>query len=284
MDAQDNTLNPKGLPRTEALALLRCVIPAASRAWLITHAHETLTDEQARVFNTLIKRRLDGEPIAYILGYREFYSLEFKVTPDVLIPRPDTETLVDAALELIPNSLTSPHPPPAEGRGSALRVLDLGTGSGAVAIAIAHHRPFAQVTAVDTSPAALAVAGENAARLASGNVRLLPSDWFNALEGKQFDLIVSNPPYINAGDPHLQQGDLRFEPPGALASGDDGLDAIRIIVREAPQHLASGGWLLLEHGYDQAERVSGLMRAAGFREVQSRPDIAGIMRVTLALM
>jgi release factor glutamine methyltransferase len=262
---------PASEARIEAQALMRKALGNVSRAQLLMVDRETPSPVQAELFATLLQRRLAGEPVAYIEGCREFYGLEFKVTPDVLIPRPDTETLVEAALERI--ALQQP-----------CCVLDLGTGSGAIAIAIAHSRPHAQVTAVDASPAALAVAGANAARLTSGNVRLLCSDWFAAVEGERFDVIVSNPPYINADDPHLQQGDLRFEPPAALASGADGLDAIREIVRVAPQHLAPGGWLLLEHGYDQAERVSALLLAGGFRDVESRRDLAGIQRVTLGSM
>ncbi len=262
---------PPSEARIEAQLLMRKALGNVTRAQLLLVDRETPSPVQSTLFAALLQRRLGGEPVAYIEGCREFYGLEFKVTPDVLIPRPDTETLVEAALERI--ALQQP-----------CRVLDLGTGSGAIAIAIAHLRPHAQVTAVDASPAALAVAGANAARLTSGNVRLLCGDWFAAVEAERFDVIVSNPPYINADDPHLQQGDLRFEPPGALASGADGLDAIRNIVSAAPQHLAPGGWLLLEHGYDQAERVGALLRAAGFKRVESRRDLAGIQRVTLGSM
>lgn len=257
--------------RIEVQVLMRMALGNVSRARLLMVDRDVPETAQAALFETLVQRRLAGEPVAYILGVREFYGLEFKVTPDVLIPRPDTETLVEAVLERIPL-----HQP--------CRVLDLGTGSGAIAVAVAYHRPSALVTAVDASTAALAVASENAERLASGNLRLLHSDWFSAIEEEVFDVIVSNPPYINADDPHLRQGDLRFEPPGALASGSDGLDDIRRIVADAPKYLAPGGWLLLEHGYDQAERVGELLRAAGFCEVQSRQDIAGIARVTMGLM
>lgn len=270
--AQQRIAAALGLPaseaRIEAQVLMRVALGNVSRARLLLVDREAPDAAQAALFDSLVQRRLAGEPVAYILGVREFYGLEFKVTPDVLIPRPDTETLVEAALERI-----ALHQP--------CRVLDLGTGSGTIAVAIAHHRPSAQVTAVDASPAALAVAGENAARLAPGNLRLLQSDWFSAVKEEWFDLIVSNPPYINADDPHLRQGDLRFEPPGALASGRDGLDDIRRIVAVAPQYLAPGGWLLLEHGYDQAGRVADVLRATGLGDVQSRQDIAGIARVTL---
>lgn len=238
-----------------------------SRAWMIANAEATLAPALSERFFALLQRRLDGEPVAYILGRREFYGLEFKVAPGVLIPRPDTETLVETALQRIP----APSP---------LRVLDLGTGSGAIAIAIAVHRPQAQVVAVDASPAALDIARTNAAALGAANLQLLQSDWFSALEQQCFEIIVSNPPYIAAADPHLIQGDLRFEPSTALASGVDGLDDIRRIVATAPAHLTAGGWLLLEHGYDQSGRVAELLKGEGFAEVGHATDLAGIERVT----
>lgn len=270
---------PADEARIEAQALLSQVLGGISRAWIICHEEQALTHEQHSRFETLLHRRLQGEPIAYIFGRREFYGLDFSVTPDVLIPRPETETLVEAALLRIPED-------------RSCRVLDLGTGSGAIAITIAAHRPQAAVVAVDRSAAAISVARNNAWRLLApsavegegasvGNLLLLQSDWFSALKGKAFDVIVSNPPYIPAADPHLQQGDLRFEPASALASGRDGLDDIRAIVAEAPACLAPGGWLLLEHGYDQAEQVAGLLQAAGFEEVGHAADLAGIQRVTL---
>jgi len=266
--------------RIEAQILLRHALGGVSRAWLIAHEEQTLTLEQQTLFDHLLQRRLQGEPIAYILGQREFYGLEFGVTPDVLIPRPDTETLVEAALELIPENLPSPQPSPACGRGG-VRVLDLGTGSGAIAIAIAKQRPNANVTAVDVSKTALEVARRNAQRLGAENVRFLLSDWFLELDGETFDIIVGNPPYIVVDDPHLGQGDLRFEPASALASGADGLNDIRSIVAQAPQHLAPGGWLLLEHGYDQAEQVAELLKGAGFKQISHGADLAGILRVTV---
>lgn len=252
----------------EAQLLLRHALGGVTRAWLMTHAEQALTSAEDARFQTLLKRRLQGEPIAYIVGKREFYGLEFDVTPAVLIPRPDTETLVEAALQRIP-----PECP--------CRVLDLGAGSGAVAIAIAAQRPQALVTAVDRSESALAVAQGNAQRLSPGNMRLQCSDWFSALEAERFDVIVSNPPYIAAGDPHLSRGDLRFEPASALAAGADGLDDIRRIVAEATAHLADGGWLMLEHGYDQAARVAKLFHQAGLLEVGQVADLAGVLRVTV---
>ena len=255
--------------RIEAQALLRSALGDVSRAWLIAHEHDALQPAQIEQFQTLLNRRLAGEPVAYILGRREFYGLDFTVTPEVLIPRPDTELLVELALGRIPSNAPS-------------RVLDLGTGSGAIAISIASQRPQAEVTATDSSNAALAVARANAVKLKAPNVHLLQSDWFAALENEIFDVIVCNPPYVAAGDPHLRQGDLRFEPAGALAAGVDGLDAIRQLVMQVPAHLARGGWLLLEHGYDQAQAVAALLGANGFTQVESRPDLAGVQRVTMA--
>jgi len=254
------------LDPVDARALLRHVL-GASDAHLIAHSGQALSDAQSGLYAALVARRRVGEPVAYIVGAREFFSLEFKITPAVLIPRPETEALVEFALERI-------------GPDSVRRVLDLGTGSGCVAISIARHRPRAQVVAVDSSPAALAVARENARRHAVTNLEVTASDWFSALAGRKFDLIVANPPYIAAGDPHLAQGDLRFEPPDALAAGADGLDCVRLIIASAPQYLGDGGWLAFEHGYDQAARCRELLATAGFKEVFSRADLAGIERVS----
>lgn len=259
---------PPDEARIEAQALMRQALGGVARAWLLAHATDAVPGDRQAAFRTLLARRLGGEPVAYILGRREFYGLDFVVTPDVLIPRPDTETLVEAALRRIPQS-------------RPWRVLDLGAGSGALAVALARHRPQATVTAVDRSAAALAVARRNAEALAAANVRLLQSDWFAALGGQVFEVIVSNPPYIAAADPHLRQGDLRFEPADALAGGVDGLDDIRRIVAEAPRYLTHGGWLVLEHGYDQAAQVAALFAAAQFGEIGHAADLAGIQRVTL---
>jgi len=251
--------------RSEAQLLLIHVLNV-DRAWLIAHASDEITAAQAQTFAQLVQRRLQGEPVAYMLGYREFFGLILKVTPDTLIPRPDTETLVEAALQKI---------------SGAMRVLDLGTGTGAIALAIAHNAPQTQVTAVDASVNALAVARENAQSLQLGHVQCVHSDWFAALIGQTFDLIVSNPPYIEDSDPHLAQGDLRFEPPSALASGADGLQDIDRIIASAPNHLSANGWLMLEHGYNQAEAVQQRLTMRGFQAVETRHDLGGNPRVTL---
>ena len=250
--------------------ILLCRALGVARSYLVSHDRDALTAEQEAAHAALLARRLAGEPMAYILGTREFHGLAFRTTAAVLIPRPETELLVELALERIP-----PNAPCA--------VLDLGTGSGAIAISLAHQRPLASVTAVDQSPEALAVALDNARILGATNLRLLRSDWFSALGEEKFDVIVSNPPYIAAADPHLRLGDLRFEPLSALASGADGLDAIRVIVPAARAHLNPGGWLLFEHGYDQGERCRELLRAHGFIRVETAPDLAGIGRVSIGM-
>lgn len=272
LEARRNLANTLGLPdaeaRIEAQVLLCEVLGKVSRAWLITHERDVLHPDKAATFKALLQRRLAGEPVAYLLGEREFFGLNFRVTPEVLIPRPDTEILVETALEHIPEN-------------ASCRVLDMGVGSGAIAIAIAKHRPLAQVIGIDRALGALTVARDNAAKLGVGNVEFRESHWFSALAGEIFDVIVSNPPYIAEADPHLSEGDLRFEPPSALAAGPEGLDDIREIVSEAPRHLTAGGWLMLEHGYDQAEQVAGLLRIQGFTEVRSVADLGGILRTTL---
>jgi len=250
----------------EAQMLLMHVLDV-NRAWLIAHATDNLAAIAINTVESLLQRRLQGEPVAHILGAREFFGLALKVTPDTLIPRPDTETLVEAALEKI------------NGR---MRVLDLGTGTGAIALAIARHAPACEVVAVDASASALAVATENAAALQLSNVQCLASNWFAALPASKFDLIVSNPPYIESNDPHLQQGDLRFEPMSALASGVDGLQDIRQIIAQAPDYLHAGGWLMLEHGYNQAKAVQQLLHAAGLQQIQTLQDLGGNPRVTQA--
>lgn len=235
-----------------------------SRVALITQSDRVLDAAQAQRIAMLFERRNKGEPIAYLLGRREFHGLDFEVSPAVLIPRADTELLVDLAIEKLPR------------QGS---VLDMGTGSGAIAVALGASRRDAHVIATDLSEAALTVARRNAARHAV-QVRLLRSDWFAALDGETFAMIVANPPYIAAGDTHLAQGDLRFEPVDALTDHQDGLSALRKIIGGANDYLDDGGWLLLEHGYDQAETVRALLTFAQFCEVESWRDLAGIERVS----
>ena len=216
-----------------------------------------------------MERGAAGEPIAYITGSREFFSLDLVVTPDVLIPRPETELLVELALEKIP-------------REAVVQIADLGTGSGAIALAIAHERPNAQVLATDASAAALDVARGNAQRLGLMNVEFAQGEWCAALGDRVFNIIVSNPPYIAVGDAHLREGDLRFEPPLALSSGADGLDAIRTIARDARRHLVRGGWLLFEHGYDQGQPVREIFAANGYADAMTAHDLEGRDRISSA--
>ncbi len=252
-----------GLDRPDIHALFHH-LGGHNRAFLITHGDDAADPAFVERFSALAARRRAGEPVAYLLGEKEFYSLTFKVGPGVLIPRPETELLVDLALARLPQS------------GA---VVDLGTGSGIIAITLAHERPDAQVTALDVSDAALQIARSNAARLAP-QVRVLQSDWYSALAAEQFALIVSNPPYIEQDDPHLQQGDLRFEPRSALTDEADGLVHIRHIIDGAVSRLLPGGWLLFEHGFDQGLAARDLLEAAGFGEVQTWQDIAGMDRVS----
>lgn len=253
--------------RLEAQILMAHAL-GVERAWLVAHDRDTLSAAQAAAIEALAARRERGEPAAYILGEKEFFGRSFRVTPDVLIPRPDTELLVEAALERMPND-------------RPLDVLDLGTGSGCVAVTLALERPPARVVAVDASATALAVARDNALRLGAGNVDFVLGNWYSELGVKKLDMIVSNPPYVAAEDPHLGRGDLRFEPRQALSSGADGLDAIRVIVAGAADRLAPGGWLMLEHGCDQGARVSALLARHGFEPVLTLRDLAGLERVSL---
>ena len=253
--------------RHEAELLLLDVL-GRERSWLFAHATDPVDAATEAAFAQLLQRRLAGEPVAYLLGRRGFWTLDLAVTPATLIPRPETERLVELALERLP-----PERP--------LRVADLGTGSGAIALALASERPQAQVLATDMSADALAVAAANAQRHALGNVSVRLGPWYAPLAGERFDLIVTNPPYIAAGDPHLEQGDLRFEPPTALASGADGLDDIRLIIAGAPAHLTAGGWLLIEHGWDQGPPIRALLEQAGFTSVSTEVDLEQRDRVSL---
>ena len=272
--------------KLEAQLLLQHVLNV-NRAWLIAHQNDALETNIHAAYRTLINRRVNGEPIAYILGVREFYGLNLKVTPATLIPRPDTETLVEVALAKIPLQKN-------------LTICDLGTGSGAIALAIAKHRPLAQVTAVDASENALKIAQENAHNLQITNVEFTLSNWFDALKNQRFDVVVSNPPYIAEGDKHLSSGDLPWEPISALVPGqpfsledknapkedslEDGLSAIKHIISDAPNYLKPHGWLMLEHGYNQAEQVTDLLAQAGFGQIETQKDLGGNNRVTLGMM
>lgn len=251
--------------------LAECV--GQNRTWLFTWSDKVLTEEQWQRFQALIAERATGQPVAYLLGYREFWGLSLKVSPDTLIPRPDTEDLVAKVLELMPQA--------------EAKVADLGTGTGAIALALASEKPGWQITACDFNPGAVALAEENRKTLGFNQVRVLQSDWCQALEADAianggFDLIASNPPYIEDDDPHLSQGDVRFEPLSALTSGADGLDDIRVITQQAKTCLKSGGWLIFEHGYNQGEAVRNILTTAGYLSAQTGQDMAGVDRISFA--
>ena len=251
--------------RDAELLLLHC-LGKNERSWLIAHDHDELPTDVIKTFSSLSDERLTGTPLAYLLGHREFWSLKLKVTRDVLIPRPETELLVEWAVELASHyDLQS--------------MLDLGTGSGAIALAVKHDLPHLTVTASDVSGSALRVALENAEDLGLP-VEFVESSWFGALAHRRWALIASNPPYVAADDDHLKDGDLRFEPSTALTDGGDGLSSIREIASNAPNHLEAGGWLLIEHGYDQAADVRSILELNGFSKVSLRHDLAGRPRVT----
>ena len=253
--------------RHEAEQLLAHAL-GRDRAWLFAHAIDVLEARQVAAFEQLLARRIAGEPVAYLTGTRGFWTLDLQVNADTLIPRPETELLVELALARLP-------------QGVAARVADLGTGSGAIALAVAIERPQAQVIATDASTGALEVAARNALANGITNVEFRQGNWFAPLRGERFDLIASNPPYIAEGDPHLQQGDLRFEPATALSSGSDGLQDIRDIVSNAGEHLVAGGWLLLEHGLEQGDARRELLEAAGFVDAVTERDLELRDRVTL---
>lgn len=257
-------LRDSGLERIDAQVLLLHVCQQ-SRAWLIGHGDDRAAPEHIAAFTELAGRRRAGEPVAYLVGTREFFGRDFQVTQAVLIPRPDTELLVETTLELA---------------GPGARVVDLGTGSGCIPVTLKLERPDLTVSAVDLSLEALAVARRNAATLGA-DVRFLQSDWYAALTGETFELIVSNPPYIEQHDPHLAQGDLRFEPRSALTDEGDGLVHLRRIIAGARTHLAAGGWLLLEHGFDQGAACRALLHEAGFGQIATRRDLGSNDRVTL---
>ncbi|WP_339081874.1 peptide chain release factor N(5)-glutamine methyltransferase [Pseudomonas sp. TMP9] len=253
-------------PRLDTELLLAHAL-GKPRSYLHTWPERELEAAQLVCFQAALARRQSGEPVAYILGQQGFWSLELEVAEHTLIPRPDTELLVETALTLLPAAPAS--------------ILDLGTGSGAIALALASECPAWQVTGVDRVVEAVALAERNRTRLKLSNSAFVESHWFSALAGQRFQLIVSNPPYIAADDQHLAQGDVRFEPSSALVAGKDGLDDIRLIIEQAPDYLEAGGWLLLEHGFDQAAAVRELLSARGFSAVESRRDLAGHERISL---
>ncbi|MTD26169.1 peptide chain release factor N(5)-glutamine methyltransferase [Erwinia sorbitola] len=259
-------LSASDSPKRDAEILLGKVT-GKSRSWLIAFDDTRLDDTQLTRLEALLARRVAGEPVAYLTGEREFWSLPLTVSPDTLIPRPDSEVLVEQALARLPSA------------GCAL--LDLGTGTGAIALALASERADCQITGVDRIPAAVALAQHNASKLALTNARFLHSDWFSALAGQQFALIVSNPPYIDADDHHLSEGDVRFEPASALVADDHGLADIKIIAAEAGRYLLKDGWLLLEHGWQQGEQVRQILRENSFHAVETCQDYGGNDRVTV---
>ncbi|OFZ91097.1 MAG: protein-(glutamine-N5) methyltransferase, release factor-specific [Betaproteobacteria bacterium RBG_16_64_18] len=264
MTCVDELIARSALSLTEARVLLAHAL-RVERAWIIAHGPDGVADAQAQAVEALFARRRAGEPIAYITGEREFQGLSLHVTQNVLIPRPETELVVEQALTLMAGRRTP-------------KVLDLGTGSGAIAVAIANARRDAQVCATDASATALAVASGNASRHAVA-VRFVQGDWFIALAGERFDLIASNPPYVADGDPHLGEGDLRFEPQVALLGGPDGMGCIRTIAAAARRHLAPGGWLVFEHGYDQGPACVRLLVGLGYTGVADIQDLSGLPRV-----
>jgi len=259
-------LDDARLARVDARVLM-CHALVVSTAYLIAHVDEKLTSVQYAAYDSLAKRRAQGEPVAYIVGSREFFSREYSVTPAVLIPRPETELLVEYALERMAADSTA-------------HVLDLGTGSGCIAISIARERPLAHVVAVDNSADAVAMTRKNAHRHQVSNIEIKLSNWFSALEDRRFDVIVSNPPYVADRDAHLNHGDLRFEPSSALRGGDDGLDSVRTIIAAAPGYLAARGVLAIEHGYDQVAAVHAHLQSSGFADIFTRKDLAGIERIS----
>jgi release factor glutamine methyltransferase len=247
--------------------LLLCFVLGVDPSFLKTWPERQVSDDHRAQFDGLLQRRIAGEPVAYLIGSQGFWSLDLEVSPATLIPRPETELLVEVALELsLPEQAS---------------VLDLGTGTGAIALALATERNYWKVCAVDLQQQAVDLAERNRQRYQLNNVRLFASDWFAAIPAQRFDLIVSNPPYIEANDPHLSQGDVRFEPASALVSGDDGLDDLRLVCSQSVDYLADGGWLLLEHGFDQGAAVRELLELAGFNSVETRPDLNGCERITL---
>jgi release factor glutamine methyltransferase len=279
MQTAQSLTSMSGLPRLEARMLLEMVL-GQPREWLLAHDTDPIAPEAAAQFLTLAAQRRQGTPMAHLVGHREFMGHRLSVSADVLIPRPETELLVEMALQSLEDCFKRSLPSRATGNGAGCSLLDLGTGSGAVAISVALACPTARVVATDISETALALAQKNAQQL-EARIQFWQGNWYEALPAEgRFDVIVSNPPYIALDDPHLVQGDLRFEPVGALTDGADGLTALRQIIAGASQHLMSGGWLWLEHGYEQGEAVAQLLLKAGFNAVQTKQDLAGLPRIT----
>jgi len=241
-----------------------------NRSYLRAWPEKSLTTEQLSQFLTLIDQRQQGTPIAYLTGSREFWSRNFKVSQDVLIPRPDTELLIELSLSILPDN-------------KSCKIIDLGTGSGVLAITIAAERPLATVIATDISPKALQIAQSNAEQLNAGNIRLQQSNWFDSVADCDFDLVISNPPYITANDPHLQQGDVRFEPRSALISAENGLKDIRLLAEQARRHLKNSGYLMIEHGYNQQTEIQAIFKTLNYRHVATHQDLSGNPRVTSGL-
>ena len=247
--------------------LLLCHVLDVDRSYLKTWPDRELSSAVEEQFEQLLERRIDGEPVAYLIGTQGFWTLDLKVSPDTLIPRPETELLVETALDLdLPRQA---------------KALDLGTGTGAIALALASERSQWQISAVDLMPRAVQLASANCQRYEFENVEIFQSSWFAEIPAQRFDLIVSNPPYIEDGDRHLTQGDVRFEPASALVSGSDGLDDLRLLIAESVNYLADRGWLMVEHGYQQGPAVRELFRQAGFKAVETRADLNGLERITL---
>lgn len=269
-DAEETLKAHSDSPRVDVELLLGHILNK-DRSFFYTWPEYELEHQQLLDFQKLLKQRLNGKPIAHIIGQRGFWSLNLKVTSDTLIPRPDTERLVELALDIIPQN-------------KKWRILDLGTGSGAIALAIASERPLCEIVATDYSAAALAIAKENAKTHKLNNIQFLKSHWFENIEPQRFDLIASNPPYICDNDSHLSQGDVRFEPISALTSGTDGLNDIKMIIKQAKPFLNHGSTMLIEHGFEQANPVIALFEAENYQQIKNYKDYAGLPRVTMALL
>ena len=279
MQTAQSLTSISGLPRLEARMLLEMVL-GKPREWLLAHDTDPIAPDAAARFLTLAAQRRQGAPMAHLVGHREFMGHRLSVSADVLIPRPETELLVEMALQSLKDCAERSLPRPAKGNDAGCSLLELGTGSGAVAISVALACPTVRVVATDLSETALVLAQKNAQQL-EARIQFWQGNWYEALPAEgRFDVIVSTPPYIALNDPHLAQGDLRFEPVVALTDGADGLTALRQIIGGAPQHLIAGGWLWLEHGYEQGEEVAQLLLKAGFNAVQTKQDLAGLPRIT----